>query len=142
MHSIAIYQIVAALASMALITLPAAEALPVRGALGNLGARARAAKRAAHYHQQQQEALQQLIVPSAPVAETASSFPVIAFAKRFLTATQPKAQPVLAARAPAQFAVKENKVGAVNPKASASAAPQFRKRDTIADELKKMNPKL
>jgi hypothetical protein len=53
MRSSAIFQIVSTLASLALITLPTAtEALPVRGALGNLGARARAAKRAAHHHAQ------------------------------------------------------------------------------------------
>ena len=40
------------MATLALITIPTAtQALPVRGALGSLGARARAAKRAAHFAQ-------------------------------------------------------------------------------------------
>lgn len=52
MRSAAVFQIISTLASMAILTLPTAQALPVRGALGSLGARARAAKRAAHYAQQ------------------------------------------------------------------------------------------
>lgn len=53
MRSSAIFQIISTMASLALITVPTGTAaLPVRGALGNLGARARAAKRAAHYQAQ------------------------------------------------------------------------------------------
>lgn len=52
MHSFAVYQIIATLATLALFTLPnGAEALPVRGALGSLNTRARVARRAAaHSH--------------------------------------------------------------------------------------------
>lgn len=52
MRSFAIYQVIATLATMALFTLPSeSDALPVRGALGNLNTRARVARRAAaHSH--------------------------------------------------------------------------------------------
>jgi hypothetical protein len=47
MRSFAVYQIIATLSALALFTLPSGtQALPVRGALGQLGTRARAAKRA------------------------------------------------------------------------------------------------
>lgn len=53
MRSAAIFQIVSTMATLALIAVPTGtEALPVRGALGNLGFRARAAKRAAQYQAQ------------------------------------------------------------------------------------------
>lgn len=98
MHSFALYQIVAVIASMALVTLPTAEALPVRGALGNLGARARAAKRAAAHHHttapvaekrmdEMNNAAPAALVESAiPEASTSTALPVNSktFAKRIV----------------------------------------------------------
>lgn len=71
MHSQYIYTICGALASIMLISAEPVEALPVRGALGAVGFRARAARRAAHLRQHhEQELLQRSISTREPETVT------------------------------------------------------------------------
>ena len=147
MRSAAIFQIVSTLASLALITLPTAtEALPVRGALGNLGARARAAKRAAHHHAHQQE-VEAAAAPvptftASPVkraenrkAKIARAAAAAGLNKRdiedYLTASE-RAHPVEAPVATKQFKLKARNLAADLPNPKAFLA-NFVVGDQVAD---------
>ena len=82
MRSSSLYQIFAFLAAITLSTLPSSEALPVRGALGSLGARARAAKRAAHYHQYVNEATEKRFKSAPEVGKRPKNMKSLDFGKR------------------------------------------------------------